>query len=785
VQIDEQNASSADSGQERTPPVLDAARGNAEMQPAGDRHSRLFTAALVIGLVLCVVVALSARDFVNGAHRDVASEISSLANGTDRVTAIAWAAEQSALLFVGTQLGKLYRVDGSDRARALPEVARGPIVSIYPVAGYRATPRTVWLDPGSSEASTPYRAGESPTLSGLAALAGSALRAIDDTRSQKEIPSGDKATSQLAAPNFSPGIDSRLNGSLITAVGSIRISEPPPEVVSNVSDATILGYRDGSLRVINNRDQSLIWALRPDGGSADATPMSGTSSRSVIAIATRRVFVSIGGLADRRSLVSGTALFATATANGEVRVVRASDSGISRGGVQRILMTAGIQRILMAADGPPADVPPKTLATGEVSIRPGKDGLLLSEDGRILMMYGSGGLVVANLTENASSEMARSFWRFKPEALAAKRSPLGERGAAVRNLQEALMSNGFEPGPIDGVLGPSAQAALENYKKTRSISDNSKALDNLLGESLGLRISAATLSPRGDLFAVAGNDGVIRVVALPADFRDLSRAEQLLIRGHGDVITHLAISTDGRYLASNGVDGRLWITDVNRARQLARWPLRGVPSGPAPPEMSLVPFEPLFPQSVEPGLFVALSANDTLVAAQAEIARATAAGFKDLGIYQWGGKYNSVARYPDKEAQLAGLLQLRNLPRWSRVAYPDFLSRRCPSPAEEQGLTRCDAHSSPAAVPCEEEKNVRSRSGTTSTSIVFSNGSSHGVRIYWIDYGGARKFYGKLENGQSLNFQTYITHPWLVADLEDKCLGIYMPTATKLEVAVR
>ena len=37
------------------------------------------------------------------------------------------------------------------------------------------------------------------------------------------------------------------------------------------------------------------------------------------------------------------------------------------------------------------------------------------------------------------------------------------RAAHVRELQQALASSGFDPGPIDGIFGPRTKAALRKY----------------------------------------------------------------------------------------------------------------------------------------------------------------------------------------------------------------------------------------------------------------------------------------------------------------------------------
>jgi peptidoglycan hydrolase-like protein with peptidoglycan-binding domain len=47
-----------------------------------------------------------------------------------------------------------------------------------------------------------------------------------------------------------------------------------------------------------------------------------------------------------------------------------------------------------------------------------------------------------------------------PKAVA---TPKQSRAAHVRELQEALVQAGYDPGPVDGILGPRTKAALRKY----------------------------------------------------------------------------------------------------------------------------------------------------------------------------------------------------------------------------------------------------------------------------------------------------------------------------------
>jgi peptidoglycan hydrolase-like protein with peptidoglycan-binding domain len=314
----------------------------------------------------------------------------------------------------------------------------------------------------------------------------------------------------------------------------------------------------------------------------------------------------------------------------------------------------------------------------------------LSEDGNILMIFGRGGIALANLAE-PTGPRGRPLHRFMPEALAIERRPTD--GAPVARLQQALLLNEFNPGPADGRMGPTTLQALARYKTSRSIVGDAEAVCRLGLDCPGLRISAAALSPRGDLFAVAGNDHVIRIVTLPTELRNLSGADQLPIRGHSDVITQLVFSSDGRYLASIDINGRFWITDVPRAKQIARWLPHDLPLGPAAAEMTPTPSRPehtIPPSSAGTDPIVTLGTANSLQAAQTDIARATAVGFTNVEIYQLRDRFISAARFDNVQSQRAALLRLRTLPRWSRIAYPGFLSELCPvRNAVSQGVTSC------------------------------------------------------------------------------------------------
>lgn len=88
------------------------------------------------------------------------------------------------------------------------------------------------------------------------------------------------------------------------------------------------------------------------------------------------------------------------------------------------------------------------------------------------------------------------------------------------------------------------------------------------------------------------------------------------------------------------------------------------------------------------------------------------------------------------------------------------------------------------AVPCSEERSLRSLGSVAMAMIVFNNKSDKLLRVYWISHTGERVRYGEIPARQTMAFTTYITHPWLLTDKDDQCLGIYMPATTRQDIDV-
>jgi type IV secretory pathway TrbL component len=88
---------------------------------------------------------------------------------------------------------------------------------------------------------------------------------------------------------------------------------------------------------------------------------------------------------------------------------------------------------------------------------------------------------------------------------------LAQSRDTVREAQQALKDEGYDPGPIDGINGPRTRAALRNYQEKEHLNTDGR-LDAKTLDSLGVKqASAGTgLSAAGEnvkhSYAKGGND---------------------------------------------------------------------------------------------------------------------------------------------------------------------------------------------------------------------------------------------------------------------------------------
>jgi hypothetical protein len=88
----------------------------------------------------------------------------------------------------------------------------------------------------------------------------------------------------------------------------------------------------------------------------------------------------------------------------------------------------------------------------------------------------------------------------------------------------------------------------------------------------------------------------------------------------------------------------------------------------------------------------------------------------------------------------------------------------------------------PSGRSCETEGNYASQPSKESTDITFDNRSDKPVKVYWLNFNGARVFYESLAPSGRIAQPTFVGHNWLIATLGEQCIGIFK-TASESIVA--
>jgi len=92
-------------------------------------------------------------------------------------------------------------------------------------------------------------------------------------------------------------------------------------------------------------------------------------------------------------------------------------------------------------------------------------------------------------------------------------------------------------------------------------------------------------------------------------------------------------------------------------------------------------------------------------------------------------------------------------------------------------IAGCATSNSPDQGNADASAPARSLNSDTPALITFVNRSGQPVNVYWLDFGGNRKFYQTLGAGSSYTQQIFLTHPWLVTDAKDHPWHTYLPEA--------
>lgn len=76
---------------------------------------------------------------------------------------------------------------------------------------------------------------------------------------------------------------------------------------------------------------------------------------------------------------------------------------------------------------------------------------------------------------------------------------------------------------------------------------------------------------------------------------------------------------------------------------------------------------------------------------------------------------------------------------------------------------------------CRHLGSIRSRDSRRPVTIRFTNRTNTYRSVLWIDYNGRPVDYANLNPGQSVDQQTYVSHPWMITDGPGNCKEIFVP----------
>jgi hypothetical protein len=81
-----------------------------------------------------------------------------------------------------------------------------------------------------------------------------------------------------------------------------------------------------------------------------------------------------------------------------------------------------------------------------------------------------------------------------------------------------------------------------------------------------------------------------------------------------------------------------------------------------------------------------------------------------------------------------------------------------------------------ADASCQAEAQSRSWNSNAATSFTISNHTSETLSLFWLNFQGQRVKYFDLGPGKTRSQQTFLTHPWVVADPKGACIRLFLVT---------
>lgn len=80
-----------------------------------------------------------------------------------------------------------------------------------------------------------------------------------------------------------------------------------------------------------------------------------------------------------------------------------------------------------------------------------------------------------------------------------------------------------------------------------------------------------------------------------------------------------------------------------------------------------------------------------------------------------------------------------------------------------------------AKAGCAAEGRLKSQGSAEAARMVFRNSTTQPVRMFWLDFQGNRRAYELVAGGGLYIQRTFVSHAWLLADTNGRCMAIVMP----------
>jgi hypothetical protein len=139
-------------------------------------------------------------------------------------------------------------------------------------------------------------------------------------------------------------------------------------------------------------------------------------------------------------------------------------------------------------------------------------------------------------------------------------------------------------------------------------------------------------------------------------------------------------------------------------------------------------------------------------------------GFREGRVYVVGGPFGDSIRDQGAETTVISALETARTRIQARAALSEPLPT-LPGNAVLSGMRE---------VSCSQEGTLKSPSINASASISVTNSTAGQVRFYWLDFSGKRVEYARINAGASYTQGSFASHPWLIADAFDTCIGIFV-----------